>query len=449
MSAHAPSVLRALIDADALTENVRALRARVGDRTLMCVVKADAYGHGIAHTVPALLRGGVRDLGVATLAEALALRELLDSLPAADSDPAGPALPAEPAAPAVSPAPAVTVASSAASAAAEDVRVLFWLHDAQTDLAPALRARLEVGCSTAEAVHRALAAAARTGLTARIHLKVDTGLGRGGLTRTQLDALLTELGALTSTEASLLRIAGLMTHLANADVPGDAETVAQVTSFREAEAQVKAFLDSVGGALGEADELETHLANSPGALGGEDIGGTMVRVGLSTYGLSPFEGRNGAELGLRPAMSLTSRVLTVKDVPAGHGASYGLTYRAREATRFALVAGGYADGIPRGASGRAQVTIRGRRLPVVGRIAMDQMVVDAGSAPVETGDEVIVMGDGSTGPSAEEWGEWSGSINYEIVARIGPRVDRVPVGGEDCAAEGEMRAGTKGDGDDR
>lgn len=413
MSASAPSVLRARIDARALTENVRALRAQVGQRRLMCVVKADAYGHGLAQTVPALLRGGVRDLGAATLAEALEVHTLLLDLQSAVGTPGARQQPE-----------AGDEEPSETLPAAGDVRILFWLHDSRTDLAPALRADIEVGCSTAEGVRRAAEAAGRTGVPARVHLKVDTGLGRGGFTAAQFAALLSELRGWTSTEAEHLRITGLMTHLANADVPGDPATAEQVAEFRARQRELAAFLDSVGGALGDPEALETHLANSPGALGGEEIGGTMVRVGLSTYGLSPFEDHTAADLGLRPAMSLVSRVLTVKEVPAGHGASYGLTYRAPADTRFALVAGGYADGLPRGASGRAQVTIRGRRFPVVGRIAMDQMVVDVGDAPVETGDAVVILGDGRTGPSAEEWGEWAGTINYEIVARVGPRVDR-------------------------
>src|SRR5699024_6381251 len=227
--------------------------------------------------------------------------------------------------------------------------------------------------------------------------------------------------------ASPVRIVGLMSHFANADVPGDPATAQQADMFTRIRAQVEGFLSGPGARLAHPDGLHTHTANSPGALGPDAVPGDLVRVGLSLYGLSPFEEITAADLGLRPALRLVSRVLTVKDVPAGHGASYGLTYRTTVPTRFAPVAGGYADGIPRPASGSAQVVIRGRRLPVVGRVAMDQMIVDAGDAPVETGDPVVVLGDGDTGPSAEEWGSWAGTINYEIVTRIGPRVDRVAV----------------------
>lgn len=398
MHAEAPSTLRALIDADALSQNVAAIRERIGERTLMAIVKGDAYGHGLALVVPAVLAAGVRRFGVATLAEALDLNDLLARLPFGD-----------------------------------EATVLFWLHDDRTDLAPALTRGFEVGLSTADGFARACDAARRTGKTARVHLKVDTGLGRGGFSPAQLREFLAELGdsdsEVAGTSAAGVKIVGLMSHLANADLPGDPATHQQKEVFASLHSVLADFLSGPGGRFAATGGLMTHTANSPGALGDDDVPGDTVRVGLSLYGLSPFELTSAQDLGLRPAMTLSSRVLTVKDVPAGHGASYGLTYKTEEPTRFALVAGGYADGIPRPASGRAEVTIRGRRLPVVGRIAMDQMIVDAGDAPVQTGDTVTVMGDGVTGPRAEEWGDWAGTINYEIVTRIGPRVDRVGVGG--------------------
>ena len=391
MHSEAPSTLRALIDADALAQNVAAIRERIGDRMLMAIVKGDAYGHGLAHVVPAVLTAGVRRFGVATLAEALDLHEHLARLPQGDR-----------------------------------ATVLFWLHDDTTDLAPALTRGFEVGLSTADGFARVRDAARRTGTAARVHLKVDTGLGRGGFSPAQLRAFLAELG--DSEPATDVQIVGLMSHLANADLPGDPATHEQKDVFASVQRVLEDFLAGPGACFAAADGLRTHTANSPGALGGDDVPGDTVRVGLSLYGLSPFEQTSAQDLGLRPVMTLTSRVLTMKDVPAGHGASYGLTYRTQKPTRFALVAGGYADGVPRPASGRAEVTIGGRRLPVVGRIAMDQMIVDVGDALVRTGDAVTVLGDGATGPSAEEWGEWAGTINYEIVTRIGPRVDRVGVG---------------------
>ncbi|GAA4517493.1 alanine racemase [Brevibacterium yomogidense] len=392
MRADAPSTLRARIDASALTRNVAAIRRTIGDRTLMAIVKGGAYGHGLEHVVPAVLGAGVRRFGVATLAEALDLDDLLTRLPHG-----------------------------------EEADVLFWIHDATTDLVPAVARGFEVGLSTADGFVRVRDAARRTALPALVHLKVDTGLGRGGFTPAQVRDLLADLAEAGDCHDGEVRIVGLMSHLANADVPGDPATVEQKELFDVLHAELTDFLAGPGARFATGEHLRTHTANSPGALGPDEVPGDTVRVGLSLFGLSPFEEITAADLGLRPVMSLVSRVLTVKEVPAGHGASYGLTFRTDRPTRFALVAGGYADGIPRAASGQAEVTIRGQRLPVVGRIAMDQMIVDAGGVPVEVGDEVVVLGDGHTGPSAEEWAAWSHTINYEIVTRVGPRVDREAV----------------------
>ena len=400
MRADAPSSLRAVIDGEALRDNVAAIDQRIGDRTLMAIVKGDAYGHGVDLVVPALLAAGVRHVGVATLAEALHVHDLLTDLPG------GP-----------------------------EVRLLFWIHDTTTDLSPAVARGIEVGVSTAAGFERARAAATAAGRTARVHLKVDTGLGRGGFSAEQLTALLTQLAApeaavtsaapaASADAGSPVRIVGLMSHFANADVPGDPATARQSAQFTEARAQVEELLAGPGARFAATDGLRTHTANSPGALGPDGVPGDTVRVGLSLYGLSPFEEITAGQLGLRPALTLRSRILTVKDVPAGHGASYGLTFTTSRPTRFALVAGGYADGIPRSASGSAEVCVGGRRFPVVGRIAMDQMIIDAGDARIEEGDEVVVLGDGTTGPSAEEWAAWAGTINYEIVTRVGARVDR-------------------------
>jgi alanine racemase len=395
MRADAPSTLRAVIDGEALIANVKAIQERIGDRTLMAIVKGDAYGHGIDLVVPALLTAGVRRLGVATAAEALRVHDLLTALPGG-----------------------------------ADTTLLFWIHDRTTDLTPAIARGIEVGVSTAAGFERARAAAVASGRIAHVHLKVDTGLGRGGFSPDQLTSLLTQLAApeavpTSADSASPVRIVGLMSHFANADVPGDPATAQQADLFTRIRAQVEDFLSGPGARFAHPDGLHTHTANSPGALGPDAVPGDLVRVGLSLYGLSPFEEITAAHLGLRPVLSLVSRVLTVKDVPAGHGASYGLTYRTEKPTRFALVAGGYADGIPRIASGSAQVAVAGHRFPVVGRIAMDQMIIDVGDARIEEGDEVVVLGDGQTGPSAEEWAAWAGTINYEIVTRVGSRVDRV------------------------
>ncbi|WP_036298049.1 alanine racemase, partial [Microbacterium sp. C448] len=168
-----------------------------------------------------------------------------------------------------------------------------------------------------------------------------------------------------------------------------------------------------------------HIAATHAAIDLPEARLNCVRVGIGLYGLSPFAGRSSAELGLRPAMTLRGAVAAVRRVPAGQGVSYGYDYRTDGPTALALVPLGYADGVPRAASGRGPVTIGGTRLRVAGRIAMDQFVVDAGDTPVAVGDEVVLFGDPTLGvPAADEWADASGTINYEIVTRIGPRVPR-------------------------
>lgn len=414
------SVMTARIDTAALIDNARTVAARVAPAQLMAVVKADAYGHSTDIVAPALYAAGLRDFAVATVPEAVALSQLLGP----DSG----------------------------------ARILCWLFDPAADLTVCTRAGIELGISTPEAFEAAIAAGRATGRTQDVHLKLDTGLGRNGLSLPQLDTVLERLRTLataTGTTARAtgtagtagppasapVRVTGIMTHFANADIPGDPATVDQLHRFDTLYGRLQAELPH---AL-RADDLMVTLANSPAALSLDPVPGSHVRAGISLYGISPFEDKTAARLGLTPVMTLTSRVLNVKDVPAGHGASYGLTYRCERDTRFALVAGGYGDGLPRIAGNRGEVAIGGRRYPIVGRIAMDQMILDIGPAgdggQVAIGDEVIIIGDGTTGPSAEEWADWCETINYEIVTCISARVDRIAVGADAASAPGDRARG--------
>ncbi|WP_219722642.1 alanine racemase [Brevibacterium luteolum] len=411
------SVMTARIDTAALIDNARTVAARVAPAQLMAVVKADAYGHSTDIVAPALYAAGLRDFAVATVPEAVALSQLLGP----DSG----------------------------------ARILCWLFDPAADLTVCTRAGIELGISTPEAFEAAIAAGRAIGRTQDVHLKLDTGLGRNGLSLSQLDTVLERLRTLatatgttaratgtTRTSASApVRVTGIMTHFANADIPGDPATVDQLHRFDTLYGRLQAELPH---AL-RADDLMVTLANSPAALSLDPVPGSHVRAGISLYGISPFEDKTAAQLGLTPVMTLTSRVLNVKDVPAGHGASYGLTYRCERDTRFALVAGGYGDGLPRIAGNRGEVAIGGRRYPIVGRIAMDQMILDIGPAgdggQVAIGDEVIIIGDGTTGPSAEEWADWCETINYEIVTCISARVDRIAVGADAASAPGDRARG--------
>lgn len=410
MHAPTPALVQARIDTAAITHNVRVLAARIAPATLMSVVKADAYGHGLRPVVDACRAGGVRDFGVATPPEALALTDHLGTDPDVRAE-----------------------------------RVLCWLYDVHSDLAECVARGIELGIGTAAALPALEAAARDAGREVRVHVKLDTGLGRNGFTPDQLEEFLAAMQAAQEGQAARestagarggIRIVGVMTHFAVADEPDNPFTETQLQVLDAGVERVREALRRANGALGDPERLDVHAANSPAALTRSPVPGTLARVGLATYGLSPFEGRTPADLGLRPALSLHSSVLAVKDVPAGHGASYGLVYTAPQDTRFALVGGGYADGIPRSASGRAEVVIHGRRYPQVGRVAMDQIVVDLGprpaaedtaereNPPVAVGDEVVLLGDGTTGPSAEEWGTWAGTVNYEIVTRLGSRTGR-------------------------
>ncbi|MFI7585309.1 alanine racemase [Kocuria sp. M1N1S27] len=372
----------AVVDLDAVRANVRRIRAVAAPARLMAVVKADAYGHGAVPVARAVLEAGADALGVAHVAEALELRS---------AGIGGP--------------------------------LLAWLHTVDTDFRAALAADVELGVSGWELAPVAEAARA-LGTTARVHLKIDTGLGRNGAT----EALWPQLvrAAAQAEAEGLVRVVGVFTHLAVADEPSRPETLDQLERLRAAVRTARS--------AGLRPALR-HAANSPGlfsAAGLERPGDMlldMVRVGVSLYGLSPFADRSPEQLGLVPAMTLRSTVGAVKEVPAGQGVSYGLDYVTARPTTLALVPLGYADGVPRTGTG-GPVRIRGRNYPVVGRVAMDQVVVDLGapglSAPEHglLGVEAVLFGAGED-PSASAWAEAAGTINYEIVARISPRVPRV------------------------
>jgi alanine racemase len=357
----------ASIDTAAIAANTRRLRQAAGTRDLMAVVKADGYGHGALLAARAALDGGASWLGVADPVEALALR-----------------------------------------AAGVTAPVLAWLLDTDGDFGPAGAAGIDLGVSSADQLRRI----AGTAPGASVQIKVDTGLSRNGVPEGEWDAVFALAADLE--RADVLQVRGLFSHLAN-------------TSDAEDQGAERAFADALSRAraAGLRPEL-LHLASTAAALTRDQSAFTMVRSGIGLYGVSPFdEGGDSARLGLTPAMTLATRVAAVRRVPAGAGVSYGSTWRAEHPTTLALVPLGYADGIPRAASNRAEVWLAGARRPVRGRIAMDQFVVDLGDAEVAVGDEVTVFGDPATGaPSAGDWAGWAGTIGYEIVTRIGPRVER-------------------------
>jgi len=373
---------RAVIDLAALRANVRALRAKAPGAAFMAVVKADGYGHGAIPCARAAVEAGATWVGTATPEEALALK--------------------------------------AHAGLPDDVRVMCWLWTPDGPWREAVEAGIDVSVNAEWALDAVVDAAKAVGRTARVQLKADTGLGRGGSQPADWAGLVRR--ALDAERDGVVRVTGLWSHLACADEPGHPSTEQQLDLFREMVAHAEA--------RGVRPEVR-HIANSPATLTLPEAHYDLVRPGVAMYGLSPSpELGSPADLGLRPVMTLTTPVALVKQVPGGHGVSYGHHYVTPGRTTLALVPLGYGDGVPRHASGAGPVLIGGKWRTAAGRIAMDQFVVDLGGDDVEAGAEAVLFGPGDRGePTVEDWAQAAGTIGYEIVTRISARVPRVYVGG--------------------
>jgi alanine racemase len=360
-----------LIDLDAVTGNVTALRQHANGAALMAVVKSDGYGHGMIPAARAALAGGASWLGVVTVQEALALRG------------AGVT------------APVLCLMGVPGSAHEE-----------------ALRREVDLSAGTAGLVQEIAAAARQAGRPARLHLKADTGMSRGGATA---QAWPDVVGAALAAEAAGdVAIIGIFSHLACADMPGHPSIDAQIAAFRDAVA-----LAEKAGARPEV----RHLANTPATLTLPQTRFDLVRTGGGVFGLSTLPG--GPPGWLRPAMTVRARLIQVKRVPAGSGVSYGHRYMTPGPSTLGLVPLGYADGVPRGAFGLAEVQIRGRRRAIAGTVCMNQFVVDFGDDTAQEGDEVVLFGPGDAGePTPQDWADALGTISYEIVTRFGGRTPR-------------------------
>ena len=360
----------AIVDLDAVRSNISELRRRAGSADVMAVVKADGYGHGALPVARAALSAGASWLGVALVAEALELRT-----------------------------------------AGVDAPLLVLLPPIER-MDEAVAADVELAVHSLHDLAAVAAAAAAVGRIARVQLKVDSGLGRGGQPAQGWPEL---VEAAAHEEA--VEVTGIWSHLACSDRPGD-PTIA---------AQHAAFLDAVDVAkrAGVQPAL-LHLANSGGLLGAPQTHFDLVRPGIATYGLSPGPAHGTArELGLRPAMTLRAGVAVVKQLPADHGVGYGHRYRTTADTTTAVIPVGYADGIPRAATGRATLLLGGKRRTIAGTVSMDQVVVDLGADQVSVGDEALLFGPGDDGePTADDWGAALDTIGYEIVTRLGSRVPR-------------------------
>ncbi|WP_329337996.1 alanine racemase [Streptomyces sp. NBC_01352] len=377
----APLRARAEIDLAALRANVRTLRARAAGAAVMAVVKSDGYGHGAVPCARAAVRAGATWLGTATPEEALQLR-----------------------------------------AAGLTGRIMCWLWTPGGPWQAAVEADLDVSVSGMWALREVTEAARRAGTPARVQLKADTGLGRNGCQPGEDWAELVG-EALKAEGEGLIRITGLWSHFACADEPGHPSIAAQLTRFR----------DMLAYAEGQGVRPEVrHIANSPATLTLPEARFDLVRTGIAIYGISPSAEIGGpADFGLRPVMTLSASVALVKQVPGGHGVSYGHHYVTPGETTLGLVPVGYADGIPRHASGSGPVLVGGKWRTVAGRVAMDQFVVDLGGDEPEPGAEAVLFGPGDRGePTAEDWAQAAGTIAYEIVTRIGTRVPRVYVNEE-------------------
>ncbi len=357
-----------VVDLDAVRDNVALLAdqaARSGAAT-MAVVKADGYGHGLVESARAARAGGASWLGVALLDEALQLRRAGDSGP-----------------------------------------VLSWLAVPGEAYTEAIRADVEVSAYSDWQLAEIVAGARQVSTRARVQLKVDSGLGRGGALPADWQRLVDQ--AATAQGGGLVEVTGVWSHLARSDEPGHPSIAAQTAAFEAAVAYAQSA---------RLEPRHVHLANSGGVLASPSTWFTMVRPGIAIYGVSPFaDGASPVELSA--AMTLRATVALVKRAPAGLGISYGHTYTTERETTLALVPLGYGDGVPRHASGRGPVVVRGKRFEVAGRVCMDQFVLDLGDAAVHAGDVAVLFGRADRGePTAYDWAVAADTIGYEIVTGL-------------------------------
>ncbi|HHY47829.1 MAG TPA: alanine racemase [Firmicutes bacterium] len=364
------------VDLSAIAHNVREIRRLVGpSREIMAVVKADAYGHGAEQVSCVALNSGATWLGVALVEEGIALRKSGILAP-------------------------ILVLSAC-----------FRQHARR-----AVRYGLATTVTSFEFAEAISLAATQESRKAKVHIKVDTGMGRLGITPQEALGFIRRVERLPNVE-----IEGIFTHLATADDDDPSFAMAQIRQF----ADVVRVLESNGISI-----PYKHVANSAALLRFPESYFNMVRPGIIIYGLSPFGFKSGppdvhAKLNLRSALSFHTNVVFSKRVPAGFGISYGRTYVTPGETFIATIPVGYADGYMRALSNKAQVLIRGQRFPVVGRICMDQCMVDTGGTYVEPGEEVVIIGkQGTEEITADEVAAWAGTIGYEVTCAISKRVPR-------------------------
>lgn len=363
------------IDTAAITANVQGLRKVAGGAKLLAVLKADGYGHGIVPAALAALAGGADYLGTAVLEEAFAVREAGIKAP-----------------------------------------LFSWLAAPGSPYARAIGQDIDLAAYSVEQLAEIVAAGRAAGKIPRVHLKIDTGMWRGGAAPQdwpELCALAREFEV-----EGAVSVVGIWSHLACADEPEHPSVAAQLAVF--------SWAIGVARDAGLEPEL-CHIANSAATLAIPEAHFDMVRTGIAIYGVNPLpESLRASSPALRPAMTLCATIVQTKRAPAGAGVSYGHTEHTEFSTTLAVVPLGYADGVFRSASSAGPVQVGEQRYRVLGRVCMDQFIIDVSDNPVSAGDRAVLFGPGDAGEAhIEQWAEAAGTIPYEVLTRIGARVPRV------------------------
>jgi len=358
------------VDLDAIAANIAEVRSRTS-AAILAVVKADAYGHGLIPVATRALESGATWLGTALLEEAIALR-----------------------------------------AAGIEAPIIAWLTPPHDDFESALKMNIDLSVSSIQLFSEILDVAAQLKIKPRLHFEVDTGMRRGGV----LDEW-DEFLAFAIEHSSEYTFVGFWTHFARADEPESEFTGKQIQLF---DSKVEALKMA-----GLTPQL-VHLSNSAAILSAEEAHRSMVRLGIAMYGLSPdvITMGEGTTFNLRPAMTIRAQIHLVKHANTGDAIGYGGAQILTHDTKLGVVVMGYSDGLPRSTSSAAGASFDGKRAPLVGRISMDQCVIDLGlDSTAEAGDYVTIMG--GDGYSIDEWASAANTINYEIVTRIASRVPRI------------------------
>ena len=366
---------RAEINLAAITLNLKFIKSKTSAQVL-AVVKADAYGHGLLDVAKAAEKAGADWLGTALLEEGIALRNGGITKP-----------------------------------------IISWLTPIGEDFRTAINLDIDLSVSSIELLNEVILVGKSINKVPRVHIEIDTGMNRGGF-GDDWGLLLPEI--VKAVKANEIKAIGIWSHFARADEPNEVMNKTQLDEFTQ---KVKQLNDA-----GVSPEF-IHIANSAASLSNEAAHKNIVRWGIGLYGLSPdvINMGDSKSLGLKPAMKLFAKLQLVKAVKASQSVGYGGTAITKSDTKLGVVTLGYADGVPRNANNSAGIFVAGKRAPIIGRVSMDQFVVDLGADSLaKTGDEVIVFGDGSQGEyTIDEWAKACGTINYEIVTRIGVRVPRI------------------------